>query len=195
MKKLFSPILVCFMIASTQLYAQKQTLPYLELPAPPENYSAGTVAARMVDGLGFRFYWATEGLRPQDLDFKPGPEARTTRETVVHIYSMSFIIVNATTHTVTTTPDSNIPFEELRARTLQNLKTASDNLRVSSDADMKKNVALLKRGDQTIERAFWYLLNGPIADCLWHTGQIVSFRRSSGNPFNEKVNLFTGTVN
>lgn len=38
------------------------------------------------------------------------------------------------------------------------------------------------------------MLNGPIADALWHVGQVVSFRRSSGNPFNSKVSVFSGKV-
>ena len=39
---------------------------------------------------------------------------------------------------------------------------------------------------------FWNHLNGPIADALWHSGQIVSNRRASGNPLNSKVNVFIG---
>ena len=35
---------------------------------------------------------------------------------------------------------------------------------------------------------------GPIADALWHVGQVVTFRRSSGNPFNSKASVFTGKV-
>ena len=41
---------------------------------------------------------------------------------------------------------------------------------------------------------FWNAINGPIADALWHCGQIVSFRRSSGNPFPKGVSVFTGKV-
>lgn len=41
---------------------------------------------------------------------------------------------------------------------------------------------------------FYNLINGPIADAIWHTGQLASFRRSSGNPINSKVNHFTGKV-
>ena len=58
--------------------SQNQDLPYYEIPAYPEVYSQGTVTARMIDGLGFRYYWATEGLREVDLKFKPNDEARTS---------------------------------------------------------------------------------------------------------------------
>ena len=40
----------------------------------------------------------------------------------------------------------------------------------------------------------WNQINGPIADALWHCGQVVSFRRASGNPYNSKASLFTGKL-
>ncbi len=39
---------------------------------------------------------------------------------------------------------------------------------------------------------FWHTLNGPISDALYHTGQLVVFRRASGNPMNPKVSVFMG---
>ena len=49
----------------------------------------------MIDGLGFRYYWATHGLRPEDLNYKPSETNRTIEETIDHIYnlSLSFIIL------------------------------------------------------------------------------------------------------
>jgi hypothetical protein len=41
---------------------------------------------------------------------------------------------------------------------------------------------------------FWNMINSPISDYLWHIGQVVSFRRSSGNPFNSKVEVFLGKI-
>ncbi|MBL4904447.1 MAG: hypothetical protein JKZ00_00090, partial [Flavobacteriaceae bacterium] len=61
--------------------AQKDDF-YYEIPPAPKEYTAGTVASRMVDGLGFRYYWATEGLTEKDLAFRPNSEARTTLETI-----------------------------------------------------------------------------------------------------------------
>ena len=46
----------------------------------------------------------------------------------------------------------------------------------------------------TSKYPFWDLINGPIEDAVWHSGQLVSFRRSSGNPMNPKVNFLTGKV-
>jgi hypothetical protein len=44
----------------------------------------------------------------------------------------------------------------------------------------------------TSEYPFWSLINGPIADALWHVGQVVSLRRASGNPFPEGISLLQG---
>ena len=192
MKLIFTSLLLLYVFS---LSAQDKSIPYYEIPEYPEKYSAGTVASRIVDGLGFRFYWATEGLRNEDLSYKPNDDARSSEETIEHIYGMSIMILNATLKKVNE-PGQNkkLPFAEMRKQTLENLKAASETLRKSSDQDMADYKVIFKRGETFTEYPFWNQLNGPIADCIWHVGQIVSFRRSSGNPFNEKASVFTGTV-
>lgn len=175
-------------------YGQSADLPYREIPSYPEAFSSGTVAARLVDGLGYRYYWATEGLREEDLRYKPSQEARTSLETLKHIYELSLIIVNAT-HRLPNVTDQDKPepvFAEMRKKTLENFKSASARLKATSDAEMNDLKVIFKQGSRSAEFPFWNLLNGPMADVLWHVGQVVSFRRSSGNPFNENANLFTG---
>ncbi len=188
----YLPILL---LLSFYSIAQDKSLPYYQIPPYPETFTAGTVAARMVDGLGFRFYWATEGLRKEDLDYKPGADARTCLQTIEHIYGMSLIILTSTTYTmnVTQSPPS-LSFEDMRKQTLLNLKSASDKLRTFSDEEMNNKRIIFQRGNGKIEYPFWNQINGPIADCLWHVGQVVSFRRASGNPFTDRVSLLTGEV-
>ena len=48
-------------------------------------------------------------------------------------------------------------------------------------------------GEQEIP--FWNQVNGPISDAIWHCGQLVVYRRSTGNPINPKVNHFSGKIN
>ncbi|WP_340077122.1 hypothetical protein [Leptobacterium sp. I13] len=171
-------------------------LPYYQIPDYPNAYTAMSVAARMIDGLGFRFYWATEGLRVEDLNYKPGKEARSTAETIDHIYSMSFIILNASKKLPNEQIENKpqLTFQEKRKETLENLKKASDILKKNNENDMGSYKVVFKRGENTTEFPYWNLINGPIADCLWHVGQIVSFRRASGNPFNPKVSVFNGRI-
>lgn len=181
-----------FIAFANSLFAQTSELPYAEIPAQPSAFSAGTVAARVMEGLGFRYHWATEGLRKEDLAFKPNADARTAEETLAHVYEMSFLIANATLKKANVPgQDKKLPFAEMRKVTLENFKTAADNLRVATDEQMKEfNFIYFDHGNK-IEYPFWNLINGPIEDCIWHIGQIVSFRRSSGNPVKE-VDLFTG---
>src|SRR4030095_3596210 len=51
--------------------SKSQTKPYYyTIPDTPKSFTANNVAARMVDGLGFRYFWATEGLTDKDLAYK-----------------------------------------------------------------------------------------------------------------------------
>jgi len=199
-----SPLLIVFFavvcadpVAQSQVSTKNKPvadLPYFEIPSYPETYTAGNVSARIIDGLGFRYYWATEGLREEDLRFKPSAEARTSLETLMHIYELSLIIVNSTNKTpnVIGADTPALPFAEMRKKTLLNFKSASDRLKASKDKDLNDLKIVFKRDDKSSEFPFWNQLNGPIADVLWHVGQVVSFRRSSGNPFDGNANVFTG---
>ncbi len=177
------------MLASLATMAQRDSLPYASFPPAPGHYSAGTVVSRLLDGLGFRYYWATQGLRPVDLGFRPSPQARTSEETLEHIYSLSAMIIGAVG--ADQNPQGQYKtFEELRKATLENFKKASSRMAGYSDSDMEK----LKTDFDGQQLPFWNMINGPISDCLWHIGQVVSFRRSSGNPFSNKVEMFLGVI-
>jgi len=179
----------------------KSNLPYYEIQDYPAAYTAGTVAARVLDGLGFRYYWATEGLREVDLKYKPvgtpDSEARTTEETIQHIYSLTHIIINTTTKSPTLSGalDVKIPFDQLRKNTLENIKTAANILRSAKDNEVAEMKVVFKSDAGLREFPFWNILNGPVDDALWHVGQLITFRRSSGNPYNSKASVFTGKVN
>lgn len=180
--------LICFATVNAQ-----EELPYYEIPEYPFEYNECTVIARMIDGLGFRYYWATEGLRPEDLSFKPSEKARTSEETIDHILGLTNVVLNSALKKVNEPLDTKgMNFEEKRAKTLNMLKQAADIFRESKDLSEFKIV--FKRGENTSEFPFWNQINGPIADALWHVGQVVTHRRTSGNPFNSKVSVFSGTV-
>ena len=176
-------------MATFSIHAQDK-LPYYEIPEAPEAFTAGTVAARAVDGLGFRYYWATESLRQEDLDFKPNAEARSSMETIEHIYGLSNMIVNSTLKKDNSQNETlkDLSFEDIRKATLTNFKIAADILRESDDISQFKIIF----GEREIP--FWNQINGPIEDAVWHCGQVVLLRRSSGNPFNSKVSVFSGKL-
>ncbi len=185
-------LIISFLVVNAQ-DPLKEPLPYYEIPDYPETYTAGTVAARMVDGLGFRYYWATEGLREEDLAYKPSSEGRTNGETIDHIYGLSKVIANATLQKPNTrTDEPDMSFAEKRKQTLINIKTAADILRSSYDLTAFKIV--FERESGTREFPFWNNINGPIADAIWHCGQVVLLRRASGNPFNSNANVLVGKL-
>ena len=169
-------------------------LPYHQIPEYPETYTAGSVVARMIDGLGFRYYWATEGLREDDLKYKPSEESRTSEQTIKHIYDLSEIILNTAEQKVTdfTIEEESLSYSEMRKKTLVNLKKASEIYR--GLVNFENNKMIFKGESGTRKYPFWNNINGPISDAIWHCGQIVSFRRASGNPFSSKVSVLTGKI-
>jgi hypothetical protein len=186
---------IILLFIGVQTLAQQSELPYRQIPDYPAQYSAATVTARMIDGLGFRYYWATEGLRPEDLSYRPNGDARTTQETIIHIYELSQNILNSVNQRPNTSEKTpTLTFSELRQKTLENLKATSDKLISSKDQDLANYKMVFKRESGTREFPFWNEINGPISDAIWHVGQVVSFRRSSGNPFNSKANVLVGRL-
>jgi len=175
---------------------QMEKLPYHQIPSYPESYTSGTVAARVVDGLGYRYYWSTEGLREEDLKFRPSENGRSVEETLVHIYGLSLTIVNApeSIPNIGRVDRSGMSWIEKRKLTLENFQKASQLLKKGKDQDMDGYKVIFPRGDSSVEYPFWNMLNGPISDAIYHVGQIVTFRRSSGNPMNPKVNVFAGKL-
>jgi len=174
----------------------KDTLPFREMPAYPDTYEPTTVAARMIEGLGFRYYWATEGLRPEDLSYRPSSEGRQSLETLAHIHGLALMIVNAARGEANQRPAPPAPaeFAELRRETLRLLQEASTLLRQSSPDGLERMDIVFQRGGQRSSFPFWHQFNGPIADALWHVGQVVAFRRASGNPVSAKVSWFSGKL-
>ncbi len=172
------------------------TLPYASIPEYPEAFTANKVTARMIDGLGFRYYWSTEGLREEDLNYRPDSSARTCLETLVHLQGLSQTIINAVegNPNIRPAPEVEYSYEEMRTTTLHNLKKASDILKSAEDGFLDTRKIIFQRGDKSSEFPFWHQYNGMIADALWHCGQVVSFRRSSGNPIDSRVNVFMGKL-
>lgn len=168
---------------------------FADISETPETYEAHTVAGRMVEGLGFRFYWGTHDLSDEDYLFKPTEDTRGIGETLDHILGLSDMILNAVHGRPNGASDhGEIDYHAKRLLVLKNLYQARSVLMAASDGDMDEMGIIFKRGDSERKFDFWYAINGPISDSLWHVGQIVSYRRMAGNPFNGKVSVLSGTV-
>ncbi|MEQ9412191.1 MAG: hypothetical protein RIF39_00100, partial [Cyclobacteriaceae bacterium] len=70
----------------------------------------------------------------------------------------------------------------------------SQQLKSTTKNDLSELNMVFQSGDHQTEFPFWNLLNGPISDAIWHVGQVVSFRRSSGNPINSKAEVLLGRL-
>ncbi|MEQ6165652.1 DinB family protein [Ekhidna sp. MALMAid0563] len=189
--KLYSLILILLSFIPSLAQDGDSTDYYYQIPDYPEDYNAGTVAARIVDGLGFRYYWGTEGLTASDLEYRPSEGARNVEETIDHILSLTQILVNAVNEKPFEGVEMDgLSFEEKRDRTLENIRQASEVLKNAGGADLARYNMVFP----SVEFPFWNLINGPIADAINHVGQIITLRRTNGNPINQHISVLQGRV-
>lgn len=154
-------------------------LPYHRIPETPENMAATTVLIRLLDGLGFRYRWATEGLRAEDMEFQPCSTSKKLRELLAHIHmllivSEEFITGNAVEKV---TP---VSLDERRKKTLDTVVRIREAL-LELDDEYLENRTHSPPWDER-EFPIWNLINGPLSDALTHVGQIASWRRINDNP-------------
>jgi hypothetical protein len=144
-------------------------LPFRSVSRYPAEVSGPAVMARLLDSLGFRFYWATEGLNPVDYDFSPGSGCMSIRELVGHVWGL----VNWTCLAVWGQAEKRPGEVELqREHILRLIHRLREHLESLDDRVL---------GSIAIDgKPFWHLINGPMADALTHVGQINSFRRLAG---------------
>ena len=178
------------------LNIMSQTSEYFkDISEYPTEINNGNIISRMINGLGYRYYWATEKLKENDLIYRPSKNAYSTKETMVHIFTLSKTIYNTTLSKINERPDIDIPsdYKSIRNETLQFLEKASKNFSNLNSEELDQMKIKFNRGGTIKSFPIWNLLNGPIADAIYHTGQIVSFRRTNGNPIDSSVNVFMGS--
>ena len=152
---------------------------YEKLPDPPEEASASNVVARIMDGLGFRYNCATEGLNDKDICFKVSRDFRNIGEIANHIHDLIMLIAKAIGLDTTGYESSNT-FEQVRKATLSLINEISNTLKTFNTSDLLE--FKMQPYHNNKDYSFWFLLNGQIADALTHVGQINALRRMSGNP-------------
>jgi len=145
----------------------------------------------MLDGLGFRFYWATEVCVQKIWRSNQVKKPNFKRNYGTHL-SMSTMNRKRNPWNCACEPDLTVHLELRRRRWKISKPRVANYARVRPD--VKRYPASLSEAKR-LRSGVLELVSGPIEDCVWHVGQIVLFRRSSGNPLSEKVNFFTGTVN
>ena len=186
-------ITLILILTMTSMYSQKK-LPFYQIPEAPNEISSTNIMLRMVQGLGFRYHWATQDLTEKDLKYRPSKDAISNFETIKHIYNLSNTIYNSTKTSTNIRSEKKVPtdYRSLRRETLNNLKLTSEAFESFNDEELKNVKIIIQRKSGNYEFPIWNLINGPISDAIYHTGQLVSFRRTSGNPIPKGVNVFLG---
>ena len=128
------------------------------------------------------------------MNYKISEDSRETLGTIEHIYGLSETIVNAAKNEPSIRPvdRSAMTFEDFRKGTLENLKHASELFLGRSAEEVSELKVIFQSPENRSEFPYWHMLNGPISDAIYHTGQVVSYRRASGNPINPNVSVFMG---
>lgn len=185
-------LILLFLLSTSCIMAQNS--PMNEIPAAPETAASGNIIARMVQGLGYRYFWASKDLRIKDLGYRPSEEASSTFETLEHIYGLAQVIRNSATSSPSIRPVKSPPkdYIVLREKTLEYLEQANALFLDKTEEEVAQMKVIFQRGNELYSYPIWNLLNGPLADAIYHTGQVVSFRRTSGNPIQKGVNVFIG---
>ncbi len=154
---------------------------YHSIPAAPDEITAANIVCRMLAGMGFRFYWATEELTDQTYAFQPCEGARSIGETVEHIWDVLNWTYRALDPAGQAKPGGA---KQLREGALELIAILEERF---STMD-KEELAAIK----ILNRPFWLVINGPLSDVLTHIGQIATLRRMAGSPV-AASNPFEGT--
>jgi len=161
---------------------------YRNIPDYPAGVTANTILVRMIDGLGFRYYWATEGLTENEMQFRPHETSMNLVELLDHIHHLANVS-NRVLHGLQSEKTPPVgSLEPIRNSTLKLIETMRERLGTMNSEELA--VVKFRRADGA-EFPFWHLINGPIADALTHVGQINSWRRMAGNP-QPKTDVFLG---
>ena len=166
---------------------KNKKLPFEDISKTPTELTATNILLRVVEGLGFRYRWATENLSEDNIKFRPHPTSMNIEELNAHIFDLinsTFRVFGGEKQNI----DSLNSFQQIRKKSLFILEDLSERLKKMRDEDLVKMEKNTSR-----KLPFWYWVNGPLSDALTHVGQITSWRRIAGNPQLKGVNVFIGT--
>lgn len=135
--------------------------------------SANGILLRLIDGLGYRFYWATEGLTDGDYSFSPGHGSMSIGDLIGHVWGL-FNWIHGNVVGAGWAEGRHPEIAGQRDQALRILWAIRDHV---SGIDQDALFELTIDG-----HPFWHIVNGPLSDALTHVGQINAFRRLNGNP-------------
>lgn len=157
--------------------------------APTNEFSATNVLARMVDSIILGHHLAAEGLTEKEVGFRPVEGSMNMEESLIRIHGMSLFTLRFLSQTQTLKKE--VPsYTDFMEQSLDYYTTLSQYLKNASDQDLENSSQTNPRTG--FEFTAWHFIICPLADCLKHIGQIISWRRISGNPQLPIANFFEG---
>ena len=137
----------------------------------PDQPSASNAIARLIDGLGYRLYWALDGLKEGECQYTLCEGASSIRDILWHILGLvNWVYMHVYGQQMTRKPsiiDQGID-------TLLALERLYQTFLEMNDEDLVHY--------KLEDRSFWSYINMPLADALHHVGQVSILRRGAGNP-------------
>jgi len=174
-------------------------MPYTTLPAVPESVTATSVLCRLVDGLSFRYRWATEGLEDADLAYRPSDDGMSLGEVMAHIHVLGSWVAASlgaagrpkgpTYGEVMEGEPAPSEHDALRRETLAVFARVRGHLEALGEEGLA--TVTLTGSLKAEPEPFWCMINGPLADALTHVGQVAVWRRALGKPA-PRADVFRG---
>jgi len=138
------------------------TIPYESVDEYPKKITGTSMIIRMLDGLGYRFRYATEALTREDYQFSPGQGCKTIGEIVEHIWGLVNWVCQSIFAEKAARPKD---IESQRIHILELITKLRTYFESIDDSELT-HIKILKL-------PFWHIINGPLSDALTHTGQIL----------------------
>jgi hypothetical protein len=137
----------------------------------PPGISATAIMSRMVDGVGFRFFWATFNQKVETYNYAPGEGRWNIFDTVSHIWDLArFLLMSLNFNENVKKPEEP---DELRESVLYLLFSLRLLFSEMDDSELTKITIKNK--------PFWHFINGPLEDMVSHVGAIDNLRRTAGD--------------
>ena len=70
------------------------------------------------------------------------------------------------------------------------LDEASQSFLGKTDEEIANMKVIFDRGERKMSFPLWNLLNGPLSDALYHTGQVVAFDAQQETPYKKELMFF-----
>ena len=116
---------------------RNQELPFKDISQTPFELTATNTLLRIVEGLAFRYRWATQNLSEENIKFRPHPTSMSIEEVNNHIFDL----VDSTYRVFggeKQNKESLTSFHQIRKASLSLLENLTIKLKEMGDSDLEE---------------------------------------------------------